>query len=744
MGFSDIIDKLKEVAGKVKETAEKVKEALESKIPEQVKDLKECYDTLSAVKVVIATTVTDAKSLNSLEDWTNLFSNFDKNWDKFAKEMNETWAKLSKDKQENILETFARAHFGDKVFEAGSIVKNESANILGGIVGFKSGLDAFKGSYKDPVTALNKIKTGVDAIVKSTGQLAQSANNVYVFAQKLIGKENPQASALLGKLTSLPENRLVNGAMSALNIGSASINSFNSIKDTWNALKNGDFKGALDSGKAAVKNVKTIINEIKNIKKGKPAGNSPDAYTPKDSAKSAEEDEDEEEPEDEEDEEEEDNNDDMQASTNSYVCSGAKIKCTFGDKISKLTVLPDRTIWLTGQPMANISDHKFVNIAPFGKCHTTTYPPTGAATAANHGKLTPMPCVPEVPFPWMGGKNDVLLKGDPALLKTSSCRCRHGGTITITDNGQVDGTYREINKEPAAKFQSTEKKDDETLDNLDEEIDTDLTGEDILDGIQMALDVAGMIPLVGAAPDLINAGISACRGNWDDAALSLLAAVPGVGDVAGAGKIVKNGVKIASKTKKAKALDKTAVTVTRKLDKTSKSVNKTTAKAEQMGKMSQQAGKDTANSRKFQNASNEISRDELRQARARQMGVEPGSGRSEVLYDKAAPEKPANNGFLDLTRRDRFEIEESKAMDVVRNEVNGTTPKARPQSFNPFEQVKTETPSVKNVSNDGLLTPEQAQAIKDRELTKVNIKIIPPNNIPKGNPIVGKNLNIKI
>ncbi|MDE6027476.1 MAG: DUF4280 domain-containing protein [Muribaculaceae bacterium] len=132
----------------------------------------------------------------------------------------------------------------------------------------------------------------------------------------------------------------------------------------------------------------------------------------------------------------------------SYVCSKAKIKCSYGDKISTLTVFPDRTIWLTGEPQANISDHiSMRNIAPFGRCHTTRYPATGSATAANHGKLTPMPCVPNTPFAWMGGKGDVLLKGHPALLKSSSCRCIYGGVITFTYDGQVNGTGKDVDKE---------------------------------------------------------------------------------------------------------------------------------------------------------------------------------------------------------------------------------------------------------------------------------------------------------
>ena len=138
--------------------------------------------------------------------------------------------------------------------------------------------------------------------------------------------------------------------------------------------------------------------------------------------------------------------------SDSYVCSTARIKCSFGDRIATLTVLPDRTIWLAGRPQANISDHTpLKNIAPFGRCHTTAYPPTGAATAAAHGKLTPMPCMPNTPFPWMGGKNDVLLKGMPALLKSSKCRCIYGGTITIVDDGQHgEGTQWKPKQEPAS------------------------------------------------------------------------------------------------------------------------------------------------------------------------------------------------------------------------------------------------------------------------------------------------------
>ncbi len=57
-----------------------------------------------------------------------------------------------------------------------------------------------------------------------------------------------------------------------------------------------------------------------------------------------------------------------------------------------------------------------------------------------------------------------------------------------------------------------------------------------LDKIQLALDAGGLIPVFGEGADLVNAGISAARGNWGDAGLSAVAAIPFVGWAGTAGK----------------------------------------------------------------------------------------------------------------------------------------------------------------------------------------------------------------
>lgn len=131
----------------------------------------------------------------------------------------------------------------------------------------------------------------------------------------------------------------------------------------------------------------------------------------------------------------------------SYVCSGAMMRCTMGSSPAKLTVLPSRTVFLAGQPQANISDHQsMVNLAPFGLCRSLGYPATASATAAAHGHLTPMPCVHNTPAPWFVGKMDTLIKGQPALLQSCKCQCMWGGTITLINNGQVGEGAEGVNE----------------------------------------------------------------------------------------------------------------------------------------------------------------------------------------------------------------------------------------------------------------------------------------------------------
>lgn len=231
----------------------------------------------------------------------------------------------------------------------------------------------------------------------------------------------------------------------------------------------------------------------------------------------------------------------------SYVCSGAIMKCSMGTSQAKLTVLPSRTVFLTGQPMANISDHfSMVNLAPFGRCRSLGFPATASATAANQGTLTPMPCMHNTPFPWMGGKNDYIVKGDPALLKINSkCQCLWGGTISFVTDGQSEMGVGDLSREAIDSFADW----DSSIENVEMP-----DSESILDGLQLGLSVAGFVPGFGAIPDLLNAAISAARGNWADAGLSILSAVPLIGDAAAGVKLAKISINTAKTAKITKSI----------------------------------------------------------------------------------------------------------------------------------------------------------------------------------------------
>lgn len=256
------------------------------------------------------------------------------------------------------------------------------------------------------------------------------------------------------------------------------------------------------------------------------------------------------------------------------------MKCTMGTSTAKLKATP-KNVSLVGKDQANIADFvSMVNVPGFGRCRSLAYPPTAAATAANHGRLTPMPCVPGTcPF-WSAVDRNSLVCGQPALLKAATLKCTFGGTISIVSPGQnkevkAGGSASSVKDAKSKTEKELETAELAELQELDELTVEGLTPESVLDGIQTALDVAGFVPGLGAIPDLLNAGISALRGDWVNAGMCVLAAVPGVGDVAAAGKLAYKGTKLAGATVKTAAKSTTVAKSAKVVSKESNVVAKT-------------------------------------------------------------------------------------------------------------------------------------------------------------------------
>lgn len=114
------------------------------------------------------------------------------------------------------------------------------------------------------------------------------------------------------------------------------------------------------------------------------------------------------------------------------------MQCSFGAAPSSLVVLPKNRVMTQQVPDANIMDHvPLVNIMPFGVCMSLANPTVAAATAAALGVLTPMPCIPNTPAPWITGAPTVLLGNFPTLDNVSKLMCVWGGVIQFTMAGEL-------------------------------------------------------------------------------------------------------------------------------------------------------------------------------------------------------------------------------------------------------------------------------------------------------------------
>lgn len=120
------------------------------------------------------------------------------------------------------------------------------------------------------------------------------------------------------------------------------------------------------------------------------------------------------------------------------VCMGAMLKCSMGMAPSSLVVLPKNKVLTSYVPAANIMDNiPMTNIMPFGMCQSPANPTVAAATASAMGVLTPMPCIPNTPAPWMPGSPTVLIANLPALNDSSKLMCIWAGVIEVTNPGQT-------------------------------------------------------------------------------------------------------------------------------------------------------------------------------------------------------------------------------------------------------------------------------------------------------------------
>lgn len=395
------------------------------------------YDAAGSM---ITALVADASGHFSIGSFSTLTTHFDQNWDTFSAKIDALFRVTPGNGQQSVLETLAKSMFGENVFYAAGAIKRQLPGVLGGITGVQDALKQFGGSYRNPIEAATKIKNGVEKMVQAVEKIGESLNNIVKYYQGKGNIANGTGYPILDTLANLGDTKGIKALDTAIRIGGGGVAVLGNAGAVAQALKNKDLKGAVSAIKKTIDDVKRLTKKgnYTSSSSGNTStgGNKTSSTTNNGNSQQQ-------------------SNPTSAAQSNSYVCSGATMRCTMGEKTAKLTVLPIRTVYLTGQPMANISDHvSMVNLAPFGKCRSLGYPATASATAAHHGVLTPMPCSHNTPMNWMPGKNDYLVKGQPALLKTSKCQCMWGGMISLTDDGQMSTGSIDMSRTKLEKFEN--------------------------------------------------------------------------------------------------------------------------------------------------------------------------------------------------------------------------------------------------------------------------------------------------
>ncbi|MBK8252479.1 MAG: hypothetical protein IPK82_07400 [Polyangiaceae bacterium] len=108
-------------------------------------------------------------------------------------------------------------------------------------------------------------------------------------------------------------------------------------------------------------------------------------------------------------------------------------------------------------------------------------------------------------------------------------------------NGNGNTVGRVVGETPAAEVSAEEANPPVAAETPGEAS----LGTKVLDGVQIGLDVVGLIPGAGEIADLTNAGISALRGDYVGAGLSLASAIPFAGWFGTGAKFARRGIGLA-------------------------------------------------------------------------------------------------------------------------------------------------------------------------------------------------------
>lgn len=119
--------------------------------------------------------------------------------------INDGWDKLAKNSKERLgfdAEVWAKSNFGSDTFDAFGGIKQGAATGMGSVSSFFSGVDSFKGSWRNPEQARKKLEDGLTQISNGVTQLGNTLNNVARTGRaisNILGIGNPGIDSNTGK-----------------------------------------------------------------------------------------------------------------------------------------------------------------------------------------------------------------------------------------------------------------------------------------------------------------------------------------------------------------------------------------------------------------------------------------------------------------------------------------------------------------------------------------------------------------
>ena len=120
------------------------------------------------------------------------------------------------------------------------------------------------------------------------------------------------------------------------------------------------------------------------------------------------------------------------------LVSGGSLMCTFGTMPSVFTAMANPMVQIDGKPAATMMDNApLTSIKPFGMCTSLANPAVAAATTAALGVLTPQPCLPVLPGPWVAGGQKIRSGGKALVCQGDCLMCAYAGSISIASSGQT-------------------------------------------------------------------------------------------------------------------------------------------------------------------------------------------------------------------------------------------------------------------------------------------------------------------